>query len=316
MLARTVMAATKLNIFEALADGPLTVAEVAERCHTHPGATEKLLNALVGSRCLSVRGERYALRRSLRAWVLKDGKYSFRDQILLHYLEWKWWEHCEEYVQTGKPLSVHRNMTDEEWGIYQRGMRSGIALPANWVARHLPLPKTARAMLDIGGAHGFFSVAICRRYPQLRSTVLELPQAIVHAAPLLAKEGMGERVVFREGDALTEDLGAETYDLIFLSAVVHHFDAATNRELVQRIARALRPGGLVAVWEPLRQDRSGQLRQMGGLMDLFFGLFSEAGTWSAEEIAGWYSEAGLVPRQPRHMWMSPDLALHIGRKPA
>ena len=98
-------------------------------------------------------------------------------------------------------------MTDEEWGIYQRGMRSGIALPANWVARNLPLPKTARAMLDIGGSHGFFSVAICRRYPQLHSTILELPHAIKHAAPLLEKEEMGDRIVYREGDVLTADLG-------------------------------------------------------------------------------------------------------------
>ena len=116
MLARTVMAATKLDVFESLAAGPLTTEEVAQRCGTHPRATEKLLNALVGVGCVQVRGERYALRRSIRSWVLKDGKNSFRDQNLLHYLEWHWWEHCEEYVRTGKPLRVHQTMTDDEWG--------------------------------------------------------------------------------------------------------------------------------------------------------------------------------------------------------
>ena len=88
MLARSVMAATKLGVFESLVDGPLTAAEVAQRCGTHPRATEKLLNALVGVGCLQVRGKRYRLRRSARSWVLKDGKNSFRDQVLLHYLEW------------------------------------------------------------------------------------------------------------------------------------------------------------------------------------------------------------------------------------
>jgi Dimerisation domain len=81
MLARTIMVGTKLDIFEALASEPLTVSEVAKRCGTHLRGTEKLLNALVGLECLRVKGERYALRRSLRAWILKDGKYSFRDQI-------------------------------------------------------------------------------------------------------------------------------------------------------------------------------------------------------------------------------------------
>jgi hypothetical protein len=42
-------------------------------------------------------------------------------------------------------------MTEEQWGVYQHGMRSGIEFPANWVARKLPLSKPARAMLEIGG---------------------------------------------------------------------------------------------------------------------------------------------------------------------
>jgi 2-polyprenyl-3-methyl-5-hydroxy-6-metoxy-1,4-benzoquinol methylase len=314
MAARAVMAATRLNIFEAVAACALTAQEVAKKCATHPRATEQLLNALVGVGCLRTKGERYLLPRNMRDWVLADGKYSFRDQILLHYLEWRWCEHCEDYVRTGEPLRVHQTMTDVEWGIYQRGMRAGIAFPANWVARNLRLPKTARAMLDIGGAHGFFSVALCRRHPQLRSTILELPQAIKHAAPLLAKEDLGDRIDYQEGDVLMTDLGAGRYDLVFLAAVVHHFDDATNRQLVKRVAQALRPGGIIAMWEPLRHDRAGKTRQLGGLMDLFFGLFSEAGTWSAAEIAGWCEDAGLQPRKPKRMWFGPDMALHIGRK--
>jgi 2-polyprenyl-3-methyl-5-hydroxy-6-metoxy-1,4-benzoquinol methylase len=314
MLSRAVMAATKLGIFESLASGPLNASDVAERCGTHPRATEKLLNALVGIGLLRVCRGRYALRRSARSWVLKDGKNSFRDQNLLHYLEWRWWEHCEEYVRTGKPLRVHQTMTEEEWAVYQRGMRSGIEMPAHWVARHIPLPRTAVRMLDIGGGHGYFSVAICRRHPRLQATILDLPEAIKHAAPLLAQEGMGDRVVPRAGNALTEDLGIEAYDLVFMAAVVHHFDDGTNRQLMRRIGRALKPGGIVAIWEPVRQDPAGKIRQVGGLMDLFFGIFSEAGTWSAGEVAAWFRDAGLEAKVPRSPRMMPDLTLHIGHK--
>ena len=187
---------------------------------------------------------------------------------------------------------------------------------AHWVARHLPLPRLARQMLDIGGSHGYFLVAICRRYAQLRATILELPDAIKHAAPLLAQEGMGERVAHRAGNALTEDLGTEVYDLVFMAAVVHHFDELTNQQLMRRIARALRPGGIVAIWEPVRQDPTGRIRQIGGLLDLFFGIFSEAGTWSRAEVAGWFREAGLKAHKARSPWLAPDLALHIGQRPA
>ena len=316
MASRAVITATKLDIFEALAVGPLSLQKIVEKCATHPRATEQLLNALVGMGCLHRTGDHYALPKKMRAWILADGKYSFRDQILLHELEWRWWEHSEEYVRTGLPLRVHQTMTEHEWGVYQRGMRSGVAFPANWVARNLPLPKTARSMLDVGGSHGFFSVAICRRHPQLLATILDLPQAIQHAAPLLEKERMGDRVRYRAGNALTDELGVDEYDLVFLASVVHHFDDATNRQLMRRLARALRPGGLVAIWEPMRQDRAGKIRQLGGLMDLFFGLFSEAGTWSAEQIAAWCREADLVPQKPKRMLFGPDLALYLGRKQA
>lgn len=316
MLARTIMVATKLDVFEALANEPLTVAEIAKRCGTHLGGTEKLLNALVGLECLRVKRERYALRRSLRAWILKDGKYSFRGQIMLHFQEWSWWEHCEEYVRTAAPLRVHDSMSDEDWGVYQRGMRSGVEMPAHQIAKHLSLPQTAQQMLDIGGSHGYFSVAICRRHPQLRSTILDLPQAIKYAAPLLAKEGMGDRIVHRPGNVLTDDLGTGKYDVVLLASVVHHFDEATNRDLIVRISRALRPGGVVAIWEPMRQDRGGKIRQLGGLMDLFFGFFSKAGTWSSAEVAEWFRGAGLQGKKAWSPRMMPDLALHVGQKPA
>src|SRR5262245_8466862 len=174
MLSRAFMAATRLGVFEALGAGPRT------------GEWKRA-------------GTRSAIR-----YPVSESQ---------HFLEWEWWEHCEEYVRTGKPLRVQRTMSEEDWCIYQRGMRSGIGFPA-----------------------------------------------------------------------LSDDLGAEAFDLFFMAALAHHFDAATNRQLARRVARALRPGGLAAIWEPVRQGSSGRVRQVGGLLDLFFGIFSEAGTWSAEEI--------------------------------
>jgi 2-polyprenyl-3-methyl-5-hydroxy-6-metoxy-1,4-benzoquinol methylase len=125
---------------------------------------------------------------------------------------------------------------------------------------------------------------------------------------------MGDRIVYRAGNVLTEDLGSAAYDLVFMAAIVHHFDDATNCQLMQRIARALRPRGMVAIWEPVRQDASGRIRQIGSLLDLYFGIFSEAGTWSAGEVAGWFRDAGLEAKVPQSPGMMPDLALHIGRK--
>jgi hypothetical protein len=76
-----------------------------------------------------------------------------------------------------------------------------------------------------------------------------------------------------------------------------------------------RVGGIVAIWEPLRQNRAGKIHQFGGLMDLFFGFFSKAGTWSAAEVTDWFRGAGFEARKPRSPPMMSGLALHVGRKP-
>ena len=91
-------------------------------------------------------------------------------------------------------------------------MRAGIDVPARWIAGAVRLRKDADSMLDIGGGHGHFSAAFCRRHPRLKSTILELPEAIPHAAPLLAKEGLGDRVIHRAGDARIAELGEEVRD--------------------------------------------------------------------------------------------------------
>src|SRR4029453_17532073 len=114
------------------------------------------------------------------------------------------------------------------------------ALSAGGLARRVPVPRGARDMLDVGGSHGYHSVVLCRRHPGLRSTVLDLPEAVKNAAPLLEKEGMGDRVVHRVGAATTDDFGVETFDLVYTANLVHHLEDEENRDLARRSARALR----------------------------------------------------------------------------
>jgi SAM-dependent methyltransferase len=298
LLARTVMEGSRLGVFEALADGPLAAVEIAARCGGRPGAVKKLLDALAGCEYLRYDGGRYSLAPVARKWLLPAAPQSLHDKMLLQLLEWDFISHLGDYVRTGKPLDLHASISREEWGLYQRGMRSAASTWAPEVARRTPVPKGARDMLDVGGSHGFLSVAICRRHPGLRSVVLDLAEAVEHSAPLLAREGMGDRVTHRAGDALIDDLGTEAWDVVFVANLVHHFDEATNRELARRAARALRPGGVFVIQDLIRPRSPKEAGQIGALLDLYFALTSEAGTWSFKEMADWQREAGLEPLKP------------------
>ncbi|MEA2600957.1 MAG: hypothetical protein QOF89_1949 [Acidobacteriota bacterium] len=298
LLARAVMEGTRLGVFEALAAGPLTAEEAAARCNGEPRATRKLLDALAGCEYLRFDSGRYALSPMARKWLLAGSPQSLRDKMLFQLLEWDYLEHLGDFVRTGQPLELHSTLARDDWGLYQRGMRSVASTWAPEVARRTPVPKGARDLLDVGGSHGLLSAALCRRYPGLRAVILELPEAVEHAAPLLAREGMGDRVVHRAGNALTDDLGTEAWDVVLVSSLVHHFDDATNRALAKRIARALRPGGVFVIQELYRPSSPGEAGQIGALLDLYFAVTSQSGTWSFAEMAGWQREAGLKPRKP------------------
>lgn len=315
LLARTVMVATRLGVFETMAGQPRAVEEIAEQCQTASAATHKLLDALVGAGYLRLRGGLYSLAPVVRRWLLKESPWSLHDAILMQFMDEQFIAQMESFVRTGVPIEIHEHMAPETWELYQRGMRSGARLATPEVALRLPVPRDAHTMLDIGGSHGYYSVALCRRHPGLCATVLDLPEAVAAAAPLLAREGMGDRVVHRADNALTADLGRDEYDLILIANLVHHFTEAQNHDLVRRCARALRPGGRLVIGEVVRPATPQTAGQIGALTDLYFALTSAGGTWSFAEMADWQRSAGLRPRRPIRLVTGPGGGLQVAEKP-
>lgn len=314
-LARVIMTATKLGVFDALDDEPRTPAQVAQRCGTDSAATDKLLFAIAAAGYARERDGRYVLTRRSRKWLRTDSPYSLADKLVLQFHEWDWMEHSEDYVRDGTPLELHDVLTAEQWPVYQRGMRALASALVPEVARRLPVPKGASEMLDIGGSHGYYSVGVCRRHPGLRAVVLDLPEAIEHAAPLLAAEGMGDRVVHRAGDALSDDLGTAAYNVAIASQLVHHFSDAQNRDLAMRVTRALRPGGVYAIIDAFRPRTPQAAGQLGALTEFYFALTSQSGTWTPHEMADWQRQAGLRPRRPIRFRTAPGVGAQVAVKP-
>lgn len=315
--ARAIMVGAKIGVFDAVALGPRDAAAIAAACGTNPPATEKLLGALAGSGYLAWKRGRFALTALSRKWLLSASAHSLRDKILFEFIEWDVISRTEDFVRTGRPLDLHTThglVGDAAWASYQRAMRALAGLGAPEVVRRVPVPAGATRMLDIGGSHGFYSASFCRKHPGLTSVVLDLPPAIAEAAPILAREGMGDRVTHRVGNALTDDLGEDAWDLVLTAQLLHHFDEPTNRALTGRIARALRPGGLFVILEMVRPPAPDRAGQLGCLLDLYFALTSQSGTWSPAEMAGWQRAAGLEPRKPIFLRTAPGAALVVATR--
>ena len=318
LLARTVMAGAELKLFDALSARPLTAEETATACGSALAPTALLLDALAACGYLRFKNGRFAMTRRARPWLLSGGRSSVRDKLLLQVAEWRWLEALEEFVRSGRPLEFHDAMSAEERDLYHRGMRALAGVAGGEVAQRIPLQGGALRMLDLGGSHGHFAAEICRRHPGLAAEVMDLPEAIEAAAPLLAAEGLGERLVHRPGDAATADLGVEQYDLVLMSNLAHHLDAEQNRELARRVARALRPGGAFVIQEPARAERLGRTGQVPALLGLYFAMQSRPGvrTWTVPEMADWQRSVGLKVRRAKPLRTAPGWVQQSALKPA
>lgn len=305
--ARSIMIATKLGVFEVLADGPKTCGQIAAATPSNPHALEKLLNVLVACKYLSLQGDVYGLCAHVRRFMLRSSRPTIADNVIMRYLEWEAIENLEQYIATGQPMDIHDRMPPEYWPIYQRGMKSVAGLSVQEIVRRTKLPRQPRRMLDIGGSHGLYSVEFCRKHPTMEAVILDLPQAVEQAAPLLAEENMGPRVIHRPGNALTDDLGEREWDFVFVSQLVHHFTEDMNEELCRRIHRSLKPGGVFAISEIERSSSPHSGGQMGTVFDLFFAATSRSGTWSAQELQSWQAKAGMITKRPIRLLTAPGL---------
>jgi SAM-dependent methyltransferase len=314
-MARSIMAGVKLGVFDAIGAGATTPAEVATACRIDPAATAKLMDTLVGCRYRRHRAGHYTLAPKSRTWLLRDSPNSIADKMLMHYDEWDTVAKYEEDIASGQPLDLHATLTDPaSWQRYQRGMRAMAALSADEVAARLPVPAGATAMLDIGGSHGFYSVCLCRRHAALRATILDLPAAVEQAAPILAREHMGDRVRHRAGSAPADDLGENAWDVVFMSQLMHHFTDEQNRAVMGRIARGLKPGGVCVVIDMLRPASPEKAGGMAAVLDLYFAATSRSGTWPLATMQSWQRDAGLRVEKPIHLRTLPGGAMVIGRK--
>lgn len=312
--ARAIMAGAELGIYEAIGKKSRTADEIATECKTNAHATKQLLNCLVGIGYLSWSDEKYSLKTKYHKWLLKESESNLISKLRFQLIEWNWMAMLEDYVRTGNTLQLHNSVNEKEWNLYQEGMRDLSANAAKELAGKIPMAKNATSMLDIGGSHGLYSIELCKKYPELKSIILELPAAIESASAIAKRYDTTGRVSYKGGNALEDDLGSELYDLVMINNVVHHFTPEQNNALAQKIARALKPGGIFIIGEFIRAEKPGEGGVIASASGLYFSVISASGNWSADEIESWQKNAGLKPEKPVTTMTIPGWKMIIARK--
>ena len=159
-----------------------------------------------------------------------------------------------------------------------------------------------RAMLDVGGGPGTYSVLLTERFPGLRSEVLELPGVAAVARELVAAAGASDRVILRDGDYHSAPFGSGK-DVVLMSGMFHRETEQACRSLIQRAADCLVSGGLLVVSDVFTDE--------GGTHPAFAAMFGlnmmltapDGGVHSDSDVKRWMADCGfgdlrVVPLPP------------------
>jgi 2-polyprenyl-3-methyl-5-hydroxy-6-metoxy-1,4-benzoquinol methylase len=306
---RVLAVAQRLGLFKKLLDGPATAGRVAEELDLQVAGTRLLCENLGGLGILEQDGHTFSLAKRSRKW-LDPASDTYIGTWLEHTATyWEWYADLERIVRDGGSFEIHREPAEDEqyWRLYITGQYEIARLSAHEVAKAIELPSRPSALLDVAGAHGWFSAELCKRHETLKATVVDLPGSARVGREIIAGAGMSDRVAYREGDMFESDLGGP-YDGALVFDIIHHLSAEQVVVLLRRVRDVLEPGGTLAVLDMFRSDAKRQ-RASAAALGLLFHLTSGADLHSPDELAGFFGEAGFSAPKRTKVRRIPDQEL-------
>lgn len=261
--SKVMFTALSLGVFDRLARGPDTIAALATDLHTNADALGRLLNACVALRLLTRQGDHYANSPTAAAYLTSDsphrltGYARYSDSVL-----WQLWSHLDDAVREGThrwrqtygldgPIFSHFFRNPSDLREFLMGMHGQGQLSSPAVAAAFDLGRFRR-LVDLGGATGHLAVTACRRYPELRAVVLDLPPVLPLARELIGASGVGDRVEVVAGDFFADELPEA--DLFALGRILHDWSEDKIRRLLRKVCERLPSGGGLLIAEKLLDD--------------------------------------------------------------
>ncbi|MFM9978271.1 MAG: methyltransferase [Sphingomonadaceae bacterium] len=260
------LAMVETRMFDALAAGPLSIADAARHADLPEAGAERLLKAAAALQL---------------AQALKDGRYMLGERgaalhadpgiaaMIVH--------HKHLYADLADPVALLRRgggggALQHYWSYaraddpaasgadsvapYSALMAASQAMVAEQVVTAHRFGKHRR-MLDVGGGDGVFARAVKTRWPMLDVAVFDLPAVAARATGVESHGGN-----FFESPCPTG------FDLVTLIRVLHDHDDTPTLKLLHNIAAALKPGDSLLIAEPMAQTHAAE--PMG---DGYFGLY-------------------------------------------
>ena len=277
-----IAAAYDLGVVAALAT-PRTIEELAEAIGIERGThrVRALVGALVHEGILVATGDRIALgEMPVRPDVVREG-----------------WGRLAEVIRTNQPLPLELD---------PRGYHAHLVRAGGDTARELAPLLGGGRLLDLGGGAGTYTAAVLDAHAAATATLVDAPAIIPLAHEHLAR--FGERVQLVAGDARTAALG-DGHTTVLLANLLHLHGEAACAELCAAAARAVAPGGRVAI---LDLDAG---TPEGVWFALNMALYTDGGgVYPTGQVRGWMTAAGVADLVEHRLRAAPAVVVIVGTR--
>ena len=253
------VAADKIGLFALLQNGGLTAEALGKSLAIQPRGLEALLATLASLHLIHVEHGVYSLADVARLYLLPKSSFYWghmfhfdegRPVTPLGLLEDLKRQTPRAYVNTD--LWKDHEANREHAVNFTKAMHSHSFPSAIELACRFDFSEISR-LLDVGGGSGCFSIALALRWKNIRCVVAERPYVCKVADDYIASFRVSDRVQTVVLD-MFEDRWPTDCDAVFMSNLLHDWDEAKCRRLINSAFACLPKGGSLFIHEMLLDD--------------------------------------------------------------
>ncbi len=250
--SRTLCAAARLGVADALGDEERTVKDLAAACGAEPSALYRLLRALASFGVVAETRPASFVLTPLGQPLRKDAPDSaWAGVVFWADLLADSWSYLTECVRTGKKsMDVRPPEVPSRWSqdpdapaVFRAVMGTSPAEDYMPIARAWDFSKY-HTVADLGGGGGALIAAVLEAFPHVQGLLVDRPESIDRAASRFESASPAGRCKLVAAD-LTQEVppGAEVY---MLKHVLHGYEDGAAAEILRRCRSVLPAEGLLA----------------------------------------------------------------------